>query len=110
MDYQIETYQEKFLEDQFKIGSGMYDKWRMGGQTRIEQLKTAYSAPDFDPLTRFYALLNEEIVGFLTASSIKDQQNNTYFEFPYYKKGHENSQQELAEHAFQKLRERGSKL
>lgn len=111
MNYTITTYKEGYIEDQFKIGSARYDKWRMGGQTRPEQLEATYTGPDFDPETKFYAFLGSEMVGFLTATEKKDDQvKAALFEFPFLKEGHEDALDQLVEFAFDKLRTKGYKL
>lgn len=108
MTYVIKTYQEGFLDQQFKIGSAKYDKWRMGGQTRISQLQQTYSHPDFDPETRFYAFLEDEMVAFLNASDKKESERRVaFFEFPYYKTNHKAAVAPLVEFAFTKLKEQG---
>ncbi|MHA2403892.1 MAG: hypothetical protein ACXADH_12930, partial [Candidatus Kariarchaeaceae archaeon] len=110
MGYDIKTYQEGFIKDQFKIGSAKYDKWRMGGQTRIPQLNATYSQPDFDPKTRFYAFSDKKMVGFLTAAAQPDSENastTAFFEFPYSRFGYEDCEPQLIEHAISTLRSYG---
>lgn len=110
MNYTITTYKEGYIEDQFKIGSSIYDKWRMGGQTRPEQLVKTYTGSDFDPETKFYAFDDPEMVGFLTVTEKKDEEEKTaFFEFPFIKQGHEDALDPLVQFAFQKLRNKGYK-
>lgn len=108
--YNIKTYQEGFIDEQFKIGSADYDTWPMGGQTRPEQLKQAYAADDFDPETRFYAFNNNEMVGFLTSSLKEEKDGKKYywFESPYVKSGHEAAESQLIEHAMDALKSKGA--
>lgn len=67
--YEIRTYREEFLDDQVSIGSRIYDKWRMGGQTRRPQLEKAYRAEGFDPGTRLYGFRDGVMQGFMSQSS-----------------------------------------
>ena len=107
MKYTIKTYEEGFIEDQFKICSRLFDKWRMGGQTRRDQLKTHYSKENFDPETRLYAFDGDNMVAFLAATSKDGSEGEAYFEFPYFYEGHNGASEQLIDHAFQKLKEKG---
>lgn len=110
MNYTITTYKEGYIDDQFKIGSAIYDKWRMGGQTRPEQLVETYAGPNFDPETKFYAFDGTEMVGFLTTTEKTDKAEKTaFFEFPFLKQGHEGALDPLVQFAFNKLRDKGYK-
>ncbi|MFV2014931.1 MAG: hypothetical protein ACC656_05865 [Candidatus Heimdallarchaeota archaeon] len=111
MNYIFTTYKDGYIDDQFRIGREIYDKWRMGGQTRPEQLKKTYSEPDFDPETKFYTFLGSEMVGFLTATEKNEEEEKTaFFEFPFLKKGHESALDPLIQFAFDKLRAKGYKV
>ncbi|OLS18612.1 MAG: hypothetical protein HeimC2_44240 [Candidatus Heimdallarchaeota archaeon LC_2] len=111
MNYKFTTYKEGYIESQFLIGSGIYDKWRMGGQTRPEQLKVAYTGADFDPETKFYAFIENEMVAFLTSTEKKDEENKSaFFEFPFIKKGYDDVLDQLIQYAFEKLRKKDFKI
>lgn len=73
-DYVIKTYQEKFIEDQVRIGTEVSKNWLLFGQTPVDRLKEAYSQPDFDPETRLYCFKGEEMVGFLTSRVIPEKE------------------------------------
>ncbi|MHA2030460.1 MAG: hypothetical protein ACW99A_16535 [Candidatus Kariarchaeaceae archaeon] len=111
MEYKITTYKDGHIEDQFKIGSLIYDKWRMGGQTRPDQLKAAYTGPDFDPETKFYAFAGDEMVAFLTAKEKTDEEEKSaFFEFPYIKNGHETVLDQIVKYSFEILKNKGFKI
>ena len=90
MEYSIRPYEEGMIEDQFKIGSKIYDPWPMGGQTRSEQLKHTYSQENFDPDTKFYAYYENEMIGFLTTAFKETKEGKIvyFYEFPYVKQEH----------------------
>lgn len=93
MTYRVEHYREEFLEDHYRIGAQLYNQWPMGGQTKLEQLRKTYNAPDFDPETRLYAFdENGAMVGFITCALIERQEGElqkAYFEWPYVLPKHE---------------------
>lgn len=108
LTYTIKTYQEGFLEDQFRIGSAKYDYWRMGGQTRVPQMQKIYSKSDFDPETRFYAFEGDTMVAFLNAADKREEDRKVaFFEFPYYAKRHKDAIAPLVDHAFSQLKNKG---
>ncbi|MHA2503300.1 MAG: hypothetical protein ACXAE3_10565 [Candidatus Kariarchaeaceae archaeon] len=113
MSYTIKTYQEGFIEDQFRIGSAIYDPWPMGGQTRPDQLRAAYQGENFDPETRFYAFDGEIMVGFLTSSFNEEREGKRvyFFEPPYVLPDHApEAETQLINHAFAKLKEKGADI
>lgn len=109
MDYTFDTYRDGYIDAQFEIGSLKYDMWRMGGQTRKQQLEATYSAPEFDPETRFYAFHEGKMVAFLTSSEKDADKKEAYFEFPYYLPGHKAVIDPLVQYSFEKLRAKGFK-
>jgi hypothetical protein len=111
MEYRITTYKEGYIDDQFAIGSSIYDKWRMGGQTRPEQLHKTYSGSDFDPELKFYAFAGDEMVAFLTTKEKEaEDEKSAFFEFPYIKIGHERVLDQIVQHAFESLKNKGFKV
>jgi hypothetical protein len=51
----IKTYEEKFVEEQARLGTNITEKWSLYWQSNVEQLRMLYSDSSFDPTTRFYA-------------------------------------------------------
>lgn len=106
--YEIKTYEEKFIEEQARIGREATKDWTQYRQTPAEELRKTYSAPGFDASTRFYALLKGELVGYLTASVMSGTAEKTaVMRLPVVKKGHERAQKLLMDHALKVLKERG---
>ncbi len=103
--YEIRIYSPKFLDEQVRIGSYIFDKWKMGGQTRKGQLLHKYSQSTFDPETRLYAFKNGRMVGFITADpSIGD--HKAFFEFPFVIPEHEEASEVLISHLINVLKKK----
>ncbi len=106
--YEIKTYEEKFIEEQARIGSEATKHWTQYRQTPAEELRKTYSGLGFDPSTRFYALVKGALVGYLTASLVSGTPEKTaVMRLPLVKKGHEGAQKALMDHALKVLKERG---
>jgi hypothetical protein len=102
--YEIKTFEEKFIDEQARIGIEATKQWTAYRQTPAEELRKTYSGPDFDPSTRFYALLSGELVGFLTASIIGGTGEKTaIMRLPLVKKGHEPAEKMLMDYALKVL-------
>ncbi len=102
--YEIKTFEEKFIDEQARIGIDATKNWTAYRQTPAEELKKTYSGPDFDPNTRFYALLNGELVGFLTSSIVGGIGEKTaIMRLPLVKKGHEPAEKVLMDYALKAL-------
>ena len=67
MTYELKTYSPSYLEKQYEIGNHRLTQWLGARQTPVERLKKIYSQPDFDPETKYYALADGEVIGFMTA-------------------------------------------
>jgi hypothetical protein len=105
--YEIETYHEKFIDEQARIGTEATKDWKAYRQTPAEELRKTYSGADFDPSTRFYALLNGELIGFLTSSVVGGIGEKTaIMRLPLVKKGHEPAEKALMDHALKVLRDK----
>lgn len=105
--YRIERYKEEYLEDHVRIGASIYNQWPMGGQTKIDQLREAYSKDDFDPETRLYAFERDEMVGFITCAMRDD--DSAFFEFPYVVEEHREAEDLLIQRAMEVLKGKGAK-
>ena len=109
MNYELKNFSESYLEQQFEIGNLNCSTWLGGQQTPVDRLREIYGQNDFDPQTKFYALHNNEVVGFITAR--QSDQANANLEFPLFRPGHDEVVEPLMDFAFKTLREKGvSKL
>lgn len=104
MGYEIRTYSEEYLEKHVEIGSIILSNWLGAQQTPLESLRKAFSKDGFDPTTKFYALKDNEIVGFLT-SGVKDTVAN--MEFPIVLPEHKEAENLLIEAAYSSFKSRG---
>jgi len=105
--YEIKTFEEKFIDEQARIGIDATKQWIGYRQTPAEELRKTYSAPDFDSSTRFYALMNGALVGFMTTSIGGGAGDKTaVMRLPLVKKGHEPAEKLLMDYATKALRER----
>lgn len=112
MTYEIKNYAEEYLPKQVEIGSVTYESWNSGAQSGVEQLKRSYSKENFDSETKFYALKNREVVGFLTSviqPEKEGEQMSARLEFPFVKSGEEAAKDELFQAAVAKLKDKGVK-
>ncbi|MBU7013835.1 MAG: hypothetical protein HXS52_07295 [Theionarchaea archaeon] len=111
MTYIINSYQEAFVEDQERVGKEVTKNWKSFEQSSVDQLRQVYSAPDFDPETRFYCFRDNELVGFLTSNIIKDvTPRKANLEFPLVLPAHEEAESLLFEKALDVLRGKGVKV
>ena len=105
MNYELKNFSETYLEQQYEIGDLNISTWLGGQQTPVDRLRKIYAQDDFDPQTKFYALHNNEVVGFITAK--QGDQSNANMEFPLLRPGHEEVTEPLMEFAFDTLRKKG---
>ena len=104
---EIKTYSESYLEKQYEIGNSLLKNWLGARQSPVSRLKKVYSQPDFDPNTKFYAIDQGEVVGFIPAKQTGDTTAN--LEFPMVKEGYSQAEEMLMEYAFTALRNMGIK-
>jgi len=97
MEYEFKLYSESYLDKQFEIGNQIISTWLGGQQTPVDRLRDIYSRSDFDPETKFYALYNNEVVGFITAKQIDEA--NANLEFPLLLAEHGAAEEPLMEFA-----------
>ncbi len=67
----------------------------------IDEVRRRCRAPDFDPTTRFYAVVNDRPVGYIMF------QPNGRLGFPWCRRGHEQQAEALLEHALTAMKQRG---
>lgn len=108
ISYEIKTYEERFIEEQARIGTQVTKDWTMYRQTPAEELRKVYSAAAFDSGTRFYAISGSELVGFLTASiTAGPSEKSAVMRLPLVKKGHKQAEKMLMDNAVKVLKEKG---
>jgi len=104
--YQVTTYSSDFLEKQVEIGHYNLSRWLGARQSPIKMLRQLYSKPDFDPETRFYALKDGELIGFLP-SKIRKGNKEADLEFPLLAAGFEDAEEALMGYAIEHLKLKG---
>ncbi len=112
-EYTIKTFQEEFIENQFKIGTEVGKNWQLFGQTSVEGLKEAYSQEGFDPETRLYCFKGEEMVGYLTSAVLPEQEEGktiANLSIPMVLEGHEEAIELLMEEALKILKTKGADI
>jgi len=107
MNYELKNYSESYLDKQYEIGNAVIGTWLGGQQTPIDRLRKIYAQDDFDPETKFYALHDGEVVGFIPAKVTGEGLAN--LEFPIVLPGHEQAEKQLMEFALDTLRKKGVK-
>jgi hypothetical protein len=107
MTYTITSYKKAFLGAQERVGITVTKDWKFFAQTPADQLKQAYSQPDFDPATRHYCFKDSELVGFLTSKV--EEGGKASLEFPLVLPGHKEVESLLVEKAVDVLRKKGVK-
>ncbi len=112
-EYVIKKYQEEFIENQYKIGTEVSKNWQLFGQTPVDRLKEAYSQPEFDPETRLYCFLGDEMVGFLTSSVLPEKEDDktiANLTVPLVKESHEDAIDLLMEKGLEILKSKGAEV
>lgn len=111
MSYALKNYSESYLERQFEIGNQQISTWLGGQQTPVDRLRKIYSQDDFDPETKFYALQDGLVVGFIPAKILANQTEglSANLEFPLIAPGNEGVEELLIDFAFDSLRKKGVK-
>ncbi|MHA2249475.1 MAG: hypothetical protein ACXAD7_03885 [Candidatus Kariarchaeaceae archaeon] len=109
MDYEFSFYKEEYLDRHYEIGNFHLSKWLGAQQSEIETLKKAYSKEGFDKETKFYALHNGKVIGFITSSIqvLDDNTTASFMEFPLIEDPHQQVAEELIDFAYKSLRKKG---
>jgi hypothetical protein len=104
--YVIKDYQKGFERDQVRIGIEVARNWIWPYAYSLEDLLKIHAQPDFDPDTRHYCFLGDEMVGY-TLSLIKPSADGrgceAYLDFPRMMPGHEQAAKLLVMKAFETL-------
>lgn len=108
--YRLKEYQEGFEPDQVRIGRHVAQNWIWPYAYDLEDLLQIHAQPDFDPETRHYCFLGDEMVGYMFSivSRLREGEACTAtLDFPRLMPGHEAAAGLLMERAFATLREKG---
>ena len=108
--YVIKDYQKGFEQDQVRIGLEVSRNWIWPYAYHLEDLLKIHAQPDFDPGTRHYCFLDDEMVGYIVSSVILSGDGaicTANMDFPRMLPGHEQAARLLIEKAFETLREKG---
>ena len=110
MKHVIKNYQKGFEEDQVRIGLEVARNWIWPYAYHLEGLLKIHAQPDFDPDTRHYCFIGDEMVGFMFSvitPLLGNAGSNAILDFPRMMPGHEQAAELLMERAFEILRKKG---
>lgn len=108
-NYHIREYQEGFEVDQARIGREVAREWVWPYAYDLDDLKSIHARADFDPDTRYYCFLDDEMVGYsfsLIELDLERIPSKATLEFPRVLPGHEPAEEILIKKAFHALREK----
>jgi hypothetical protein len=108
--YVIQAYQKGFEPDQVRIGRHVAQDWIWPYAYDLEDLLEVHARPDFDPETRHYCFLGDEMVGYMfsiVAPSQEGEVSTATLDFPRLMPGHEGAAGLLVERALETLRKKG---
>src|SRR5512140_3457410 len=102
--YIVRDYQKGFEQDQVGIGLEVAQNWIWPYAYHLEDLLKIHAQPDFDPDTRHYCFLGNEMVGYMF-SIVTPREEGAFstasLEFPRMLPGHEPAAELLIERAFE---------
>ena len=108
--YVIRDHQKGFEPDQARIGVQVSRNWVWPYAYDLAGLLRVHAQPDFDPDTRHYCFLGDEMVGYVVsvvAPLGDDGVSRATLEFPRMVPGHEQAAELLIERSFEILRDKG---
>lgn len=108
--YIIKDYQKGFEEDQVRIGLEVAQNWIWPYAYHLDGLLKIHAQPDFDPATRHYCFLDDEMVGYMFSLVMppgKETLLTANLDFPRMMPGHEEAAELLLERAFETLKQKG---
>ena len=108
--YVIKDYQRGIESDQVRIGREVAKNWIWPYAYTLEDLLKVHSRPDFDPSTRHYCLLDNELVGYVFSTIASNSISNlatANLDFPRMLPGHEQAAELLIDRAFEILKKKG---
>ena len=107
--YVIKDYQEWFERDQARIGQEVARNWIWPYAYDLEDLLKIHAQSDFDPDTRHYCFLDDEMVGYMVSIVIPSGEgdvSSASLDFPRMLPGHEGAAELLIETSFETLRKK----
>jgi hypothetical protein len=109
MDYEFSYYKEEYLNRHYEIGNYYLSKWLGTQQSNVETLRKAYSKEGFDKETKFYALYNGKVIGFITSGlqQLDEGIQAAFMEFPLIDQSHLDVEEKLIDFAYETLRRKG---
>jgi hypothetical protein len=108
--YVIKDYQKGFEQDQVGIGLEVSRNWIWPYAYHLEDLLKIHAQLDFDPDTRHYCFLDDEMVGYMVSSVIPSGDGTickANLDFPRMLPGHEDAAGLLIERSFETLKKKG---
>jgi hypothetical protein len=108
--YVIKDYQKGYEEDQARIGRQVARDWIWPYAYDLEGLLGVHAQPDFDPDTRHYCFLGDEMVGYMFSVVTPPGDGgvaSATLDFPRMVPGHEGAAELLVERAFEVLKRKG---
>ncbi|MGD8814664.1 MAG: hypothetical protein PVI78_09335 [Anaerolineales bacterium] len=111
--YVIKGYQEGYEPDQVRIGRKVARNWIWPYAYNLEDLLAIHARSDFDPHTRHYCFLGDEMVGYMfsiVTESEDGEVSTANLDFPRMMPGHEQAAELLMQKALDTLKERGVSL
>jgi hypothetical protein len=108
--YVLKEYQQGFEQDQVRIGEQVARNWIWPYAYDLEDLLTVHAQPDFDPDTRHYCFVGDEMVGYMfsvVTPSAEGEVSTANLEFPRLMPGHEEATELLMERALEILERKG---
>ncbi len=108
--YRIKAYQKGFEQDQARIGIEVARNWIWPYAYDLEGLLKLHAQPDFDPDTRHYCFLGDDMVGYMfsvVAPSGEGEAASANLDFPRLLPGHEGAAELLMERALETLQAKG---
>jgi len=108
--YAIKDYQKGFEQEQARIGLQVAQDWIWPYAYDVEGLLRVHARPDFDPDTRHYCFLGDEMVGYMFSVVMPpgdDGVASATLDFPRMMPGHEQAAGLLMDRAFETLKEKG---
>jgi hypothetical protein len=108
--YVIKVYQQGFERDQVRIGQEVARNWIWPYAHDLDDLLKIHAQSDFDPGTRQYCFLGEEMVGYMVSTVTplgEGDVSTANLDFPRMLPGHEPAAKLLIERSFETLKEKG---
>jgi hypothetical protein len=109
-NYLIRDYQKGYEPDQVRIGLEVARHWIWPYAYHLDGLLKVHSQPDFDPSTRHYCFLGDEMVGYMFSIIHPCQVGEVptaTLDFPRMLPGHESVAELLVAKAMDTLRKKG---